>query len=71
MEIKKLLEDAVPSKFFNLPPFYVETFTAGSCVFNKNSVNCLTFKSKPGAIFTSLDEANAIANHWNKEVHHG
>ena len=53
MEIKKLLEDAVPSKFFNLPPFYVETFTAGSCVLNKNGVNCLTFKSKLGAIFAS------------------
>lgn len=59
MELKILLADIPP---FQAKPsggknawWYVEML----------GVNCLKFKSKPGAVFTSRANAEAIAKEWN------
>ena len=33
--------------------------------------NCLSFHSKPGAVFTSLEHATAIAEAWNGQASAG
>lgn len=32
---------------------------------NANGINCLTFKSKPGAVITDYNTAQQIAEKWN------
>jgi hypothetical protein len=34
-------------------------------IYNAHGVNCLTFASKPGAVFTSKQNAVEIAERWN------
>ena len=63
---------AVPTPGFDLPPYHVESFPGLSesgwhCVCNRNGFNCLSFTEKPGAKFTTLDEATRICEEWNSE----
>ena len=60
--------DAVPSKHFAIGPYRAELFSDVSGwagVMNSHGVNCLTFKSKPGATVTDYETAKLIAEHWN------
>ena len=64
-------ETAVPTPGFEIPPYHVESFLAASqdrgwhCVCNKLGFNCLSFTDKPGAKFTTLENATAICERWN------
>jgi hypothetical protein len=61
--------DAVPAKHFAKPPYSPWSAPNGQWhgVLNRDGVNCLTFKSKPGAVFVqSAAEAEAIAKAWNE-----
>ena len=63
-----VINDAKPAEYFANPPYRAELFhnnIAG--VMNKNNINCLTFKSKRGAVLTSFELATAIAEKWNNE----
>jgi hypothetical protein len=63
-----LIRDAKPAEHFNHPPFRAELFSAVSGfagVINRNNVNCLTFRSRPGSTVTTIDTATAIADAWN------
>jgi len=65
------LQDASPGEWFNHPPYVAELFSevsGWSGVMNRNGINVLTFKSKPGAVVTSYEMAKAIADKWNAEV---
>lgn len=63
------MEDAQPAKYFAKPP-YTAHHSGGDnslwYVSNKDGINCLTFKSKPGAVFTNEQAAKEIADKWNK-----
>ena len=64
------VDDAEPAKYFNLPPYRAELFNEQSGwagVMNKSGTNCLTFKSKPGAVITDFETACLIAKKWNYE----
>lgn len=61
---------AVPTPGFEIPPYHVESFPGYSsvgwhCVCNKHGFNCLSFTDKPGAKFTTLEDATAICERWN------
>ncbi len=61
------IDDARPAEHFALGPYRAENFYQGvSGVMNRNGINCLTFKSKPGAVLTDYETALAIADRWNK-----
>lgn len=61
--------NATPTPGFDLPPYHVESFPTGwHCVCNRHGFNCLTFPDKPGAKFTSKDEAQAICDRWNTKT---
>lgn len=49
------------------PPFVAVEYTKGGFagVENTSGVNCLTFSGKPGAVFTDIETARAIAAQWN------
>lgn len=67
---EETVTDAVASPGFNLPPYHVEGFKSGQhCVINANGFNCLTFRSKPGAVFTSRENAVEIVMRWNAGIH--
>ena len=64
--------DAVPAQHFAIPPY--KPFPARDDmpegwhgVANATGLNVLTFKSAPGAVFTSKAGAHEIADRWNKE----
>lgn len=61
--------DAQPAKHFAFRP-YTAHHSGGDndwwYVANKDGLNVLTFKSNPGAVFTSEQAAKEIADHWNK-----
>ena len=64
------IDTAKPSEHFAFSPYHVESFPGSSddgwhCVCNKNGFNCLSFTDRPGAKFTSLDNAKAICELWN------
>ena len=62
------LSQATPAKHFDFPPYRAELFSQRSGwagVMNANGVNCLTFKSKPGEVVTSMEHAIQIATLWN------
>ena len=66
---------AMPSKYFAHPPYHVESFPGPSktgpgwhCVCNKDGFNCLTFPDKPGAKFTTKEDATAICERWNRQA---
>lgn len=74
-EVEDLVNDAIPSNHFAVPPYEPKLFsekTGWSGVLNGNGVNCLTFKSKPGATITSFGIAKLIAGKWNADAktHH-
>lgn len=63
---EEIVTDAVVNPYFDIPPYHVEGFPCGwHCVINANSFNCLTFRSKPGAVFTSRENTVEIARRWN------
>lgn len=68
MTKKQLLLDAYADIYFGKPPYHVEIYPVGSSVNNQQGFNCLRFKSKPGAVFTSLEIANLICAMWNKNL---
>lgn len=59
------ITDAIPTPGFEIPPYHVESYPIGSAVFNAQGFNCLSFKSRPGAKFTSKEIADEIAAKWN------
>lgn len=67
-------KDARPAKYHAFPPYSAQDAGVdGPCglygVFNRNGVNVLTFKSKPGAVFTSdKTQAEQIAKTWNEST---
>lgn len=68
-----LVAEARPAKWFAMPPYRAEWFShpgGWAGVMNAQGVNCLTFRSKPGAVITSLAVAQEIAERWNKEAGH-
>lgn len=70
MTIEELVDDAIPSYYFNFPPFKAELFyelTGASGVMNRNNFNCLTFKSFGGSTLTDFKTAQLIAEKWNNE----
>lgn len=60
------LTDAVPTPHFAFPPYRAVTYERVHAVENANGFNCLSFKSSPGAKFTSRGHAEAIADEWNR-----
>lgn len=63
-------DTAVPTPWFDIPPYHVESFPGNSqegwhCVCNKYRFNCLSFSDRPGAKFTSLENATDICKRWN------
>ena len=63
--------DAIPTKHFAVPPFKAVPSGGNNrwwYVENGNGINCLTFKSKPGAVFASEAACKLIAEKWNKEA---
>ncbi|WP_341918671.1 hypothetical protein [Polaromonas sp. YR568] len=59
---------AKPAEHFANPPYRAELFsdkTGWAGVMNAQVVNCLTFTDKPGAVVTSMAEAERIAAEWN------
>lgn len=62
------IEKAKINPHFAFPPYHVETFPIGSCVCNKNGINCLRFENSGGAVFTSEDIAKQICAEWNNET---
>lgn len=64
--------DAVPNKHFGIAPFRAELFNTDpdrtyAGVMGASGVNCLTFKSKPGAVITTFENAQQIADLWNRQ----
>jgi hypothetical protein len=58
---------ATPSPHFAIPPYKAVQYSpqwAG--VENAQGFNCLSFTDKPGAKFTTMENAEAIAKEWNK-----
>lgn len=62
------VEDATPAKYFAFPPYHAEEFVKGgaSGVMNRNGVNVLTFKTRPGLTLCDYDTAKKIAERWDK-----
>ena len=61
--------DAIPAQHFACHPYRAELFSkesGWSGVMNATGFNCLTFKSKPGAVITDFETAQMIAELWNK-----
>ena len=59
-----------PTKHFAAPPY--KAMPSGGknnwwYVENAHGFNCLSFHEKPGAKFTSRDNAFAIAQKWNED----
>jgi hypothetical protein len=64
----EFVNDALPAKYFEKPPYHVETFSTGlSCVCNSTGFNCLTFASHHGIVLTRVNIAKMIAEKWNKQ----
>lgn len=67
--IDAMVDDALPSEHFAFGPYRAEHFAYdNSGVMNKNGFNCLSFKSKPGAVFTTIEIAEKIAEKWNNDL---
>lgn len=61
---------AVPAKHFAIPPYRAELFnpkTGWSGVMNAHGLNVLTFPDNPGAVITSFEDAQRIADEWNAQ----
>ena len=68
---RELIDDAIPTPGFGCKPYHVEEFPVGAAVCREDGFNCLSFKSKPGAKFTSPEVARRIAEKWNAEAEGG
>jgi hypothetical protein len=54
------------SQHFAKPPYRAELVNPSwACVLNSDGINCLSFEDKPGAKFTTLENAKKIAEEWN------
>jgi hypothetical protein len=63
MELK-----AKPAEHFARPPYRAELLSERSGwagVMNRDGFNCLTFPDKPGAVVTTFEDAQKIAEEWN------
>jgi len=61
---------AEPNPYFAKPPYKPFAMNAaypdGSHgVYNAHGFNCLRFRDKPGAVFTTKENAIALAERWN------
>jgi hypothetical protein len=53
---------------FDRPPYRVEVSPGGwACVLNRDGFNCLQFPGKPGAKFTTEEDARRICSDWNAD----
>jgi hypothetical protein len=59
--------NAEPTKHFAIPPYKAADYGQWAGVENAQGFNCLSFPDKPGAKFTTLEHAEAIAKEWNKQ----
>jgi hypothetical protein len=59
--------NAEPTKHFAIPPYKAADYGQWAGVENAQGFNCLTFPDKPGAKFTTMEHAEAIAKEWNKQ----
>jgi hypothetical protein len=60
--------NAIPAKHFAIPPYKAEMVgPSWAGVMNAQGFNCLTFPDKPGAVFTTMEKAEAIAKEWNAQ----
>jgi hypothetical protein len=59
--------NAEPSKHFAIPPYKAADYGHWAGVENAQGFNCLSFPDKPGAVFTTLEHAEAIAKEWNAQ----
>jgi hypothetical protein len=59
-----------PTPGFELPPYRVEKIGNHDqdwhAVCNANGFNCLSFPDKPGAKFTTRENAERICAEWNR-----
>lgn len=65
------IDTAKPTEGFEIPPYHVDGFPGFDdrgwhCVCNKHGFNCLSFIDKPGAKFTTLEDATAVCERWNE-----
>ena len=63
-----------PTKHFALPPYSAQPSGGSNSwwfVANRDGFNCLSFPEKPGAKFTSREDAEAIADAWNSAAGDG
>ena len=63
--------EAFPDPFFAKPPYKAALFnekSGWSGVMNANGVNCLRFRSKPGAVVTDFATAQKIATKFNDDT---
>jgi len=59
--------NAEPTKHFAIPPYKAADYGYWAGVENAQGFNCLSFPDKPGAKFTTMEHAEAIAKEWNKQ----
>lgn len=58
--------NAIPNKHFAIPPYKAVRYSNDfSGIENAQKLNVLTFTDKPGAKFTSYENAVKIAQEWN------
>jgi len=71
MSCQHIIGDAIPAICFAHPPYRAELLSEDSGwagVMNKNDINALKFKSRPGITVTNFETATLIADKWNQEV---
>lgn len=75
MNFTEIVRDAIPAKHFASPPYQAVKYNESkdlkhtvAGVENRNGINVLTFNSKPGAVLTTIELAEAIAAAWNAEA---
>lgn len=71
MSDQHIIGDAISNCYFAHPPYRAELLSEDSGwagVMNKNNINALKFKSRPGLTVTNFETATLIAEKWNQEV---
>jgi len=66
---RQAVRDAEPSPHFAKPPYKAELLGGPyewAGVVNANGVNVLNFRSKPGAVVSSIKTCTLIARRWNR-----
>ena len=65
------ISSAEPSPYFAKPPYTPFAMNdkhpeGAHGIYNVQSINCLRFRDKRGAVFTTKEHAIALAESWNK-----